>query len=421
MISRHWIFVLLIINLVLVSACRKQPSLSNARFTNTPQQTNFETRVYIRKQCLLSEPKKLEEVKKVDKKGLPLALASIFLPIIIEKGIKAIGSALVNAGGEDKLQDSGILPTYLYQIGVTDNGESIVELNPEFGCVILVRGNFTGPDEGPDFDSPINYSSGTGILDKQGQESQRIKRLDDNKIPVRKIAAVYEAKIHTSKEKNAFFYQSKFLQVNEFLGNRSSNIRGLVISFLMNGIAADEDDNELSVALINIGEIEKGVILGDDISNKKSGWRKGLGLSPEQISLIQDSNLNQSDGIAPVTITGTFTETENGNKALVFIGEVLKAGATAASEELSDQALKGKEREEEKATAIEEMQVDEAQAYDAYITARISRRDLSSSNEEEIEQSVAKLEEAERKWCKKYNALKKLGRAPVRSFSSSCN
>src|SRR5207248_10852230 len=141
--------------------------------------------------CLLRESKDLS--KQPGPEFLP-ALAAIFLPLLIEKAIGGISAALKKAGSEEVLKDSGRLPTYLYQLS-TVGGKNVLSLNSDFGCVLLVRGAFNSPDN-PDKQSTIVITNqDQGIFLDPADEGKRIKRLQDNGIPVREIAALYEAKI----------------------------------------------------------------------------------------------------------------------------------------------------------------------------------------------------------------------------------
>jgi hypothetical protein len=86
--------------------------------------STMETRVYLRRQCLLSEPSKISAPAEPEIFG---ALAAIFLPLLIGKAIGGVSAALKKAGAEKTVKDSGRLPTYLPTIQFE---RSLVESGP---------------------------------------------------------------------------------------------------------------------------------------------------------------------------------------------------------------------------------------------------------------------------------------------------
>jgi hypothetical protein len=171
-----------------------------------------------------------------------------------------------------------------------------------------VRGTFSGPDN--DLTPEIIFRTNGVFLDPD--DEQRRIRLNDNGIPVTEIAAVYEARIVTSEDGTALYYESRFLRVNEF--QDGGNKRSLVVSLALFGAGANEGDPTLSLALMNLGEIRRGTVLGPaQLKSKRSTWLGGLGISEasmEAAKKIKAPGVNEPPvGIMPVTIEGGLAET----------------------------------------------------------------------------------------------------------------
>src|SRR5438552_4849932 len=135
-----------------------------------PVPNRVETRVYLRPQCLLGE----EKVVPVPR--FAAALAAIFVPALIEKGLDAVSTALKKAGSEETLRDSGKYPTYFYRLSYDDKTKKgKLSLNPSLGCAAVVRGRFSGPD--PDEEQTVVFPE-PGLFLGADEEPKRIKRLN---------------------------------------------------------------------------------------------------------------------------------------------------------------------------------------------------------------------------------------------------
>jgi hypothetical protein len=376
----------------------------------------METRVYLRKQCLLSEPRKISAPPEPEFFG---ALAAIFLPLLIGKAIGGVSAALKKAGAEKTVRDSGRLPTYLYQL----SNANALSLNPDLGCVIVVRGTFSGPDN--DRTPEIIFRTNGVFLDPDDEEQRRI-RLNDNGIPVAEIAAVYEARIVTSQDGTALYYESRFLKVNEFQDGGSK--RSLVVSLAFFGAGEKEGEPTLSLALMNLGEIRRGAILGpDQLKSKRSTWLGGLGISEasmEAAKKIKAPAANEPPvGIMPVTIEGGLAETEKANDALLFIAEILDATKADVSKAVAGEILKDLTKAATEALdALEKLRQDEESAYGAYLKAKSDLATIgappappTAADTAKREAAVFEVTRAKRAWCLKFDAVKKFGLAVERA------
>jgi hypothetical protein len=384
------------------------------------ENAQYETRVYLRRQCLISEANVLPTPTPTPQPGTEAvgALLGIFVPLLIEKALGGIGAVLKKAGAEETLRDSGRLPTYLYQIS-DRSGTKSISLNPDLGCILVVRGTFTGTDF--DDQSKIDFSPG-GILTGDDQEPQRIARLRASNIPVQEIASLYEALITPSSEQTALYYQSRFFEVNSFQGTRSSNTRGMVISLSINGPAAKEGESTLSLALVNLGDVKKDTALApNQLNGRRTGWLGGVGMTEDALKAIEKVKVdrNKSKGVMPITIEATLIETENGIKALRFIGEVLDATKTDVSKAVSSEILDKDKRAAASADALEKLRQEEEAAYAAYLDAKIATSKLDHPSPQESAAAALKEKTTKRAWCLKFNTLKMMG-VPV-SRADTCS
>lgn len=388
---------------------------------STPE---FETRVYIRPQCFLS---RTSDKPKTEFLG---ALAAIFVPLLLEKALGGIAGAMKKAGADETLRESGRLPTYLYRL--TRNGKTgadaknVLGLNPEFGCLLIVRGAFSSTSDIPP--ATTKYGNALFLDDSDQSESQRTKLLNDNGIPVTEIAVLYEAEVTISEDKTALRYTSRFLEVNNFQGDKSHDKRAMAINIVFTGAGQKEGEPVLSLAMLDFGQVEKGSVIGPDkLSGKRSGWLGGLGISDASFKAIEtlDFPPEPKPGddrkflpIMPVTIEGLIAETDEGNKVWKFLGEILDSTKGDVSKAVSGEILKDREKEKtEAANALEKLRQDEEAAYGAFLDAKTTLAKLNNPSAEELAAARFKVEAAQRAWCLKFNTVKTMGISLTRADS----
>ncbi|MBZ5538626.1 MAG: hypothetical protein LAO31_21985 [Acidobacteriia bacterium] len=389
------------------------PPTGSQSFAASPatQPDRVETRVYLRQQCLLGEEKKVEPTR-----AIVAALAAIFVPALIEKGLDAVSSALRKAGDKQTLRDSGKYPTYLYRLSY-DPGKQAgkLSLNSDLGCAIVVRGKFSGPD--PDYQSEVSFPE-PGLFLGSDQEGKRVARLNASNIPVKELAAEYEAAITTADDGTALKYDSRFLEIKAFQGSRSSENRTLVVSFTFAAAGAKEDETTLSLALMDLGEIKRGTVMGPgQLSSRRSGWLGGLAASDASTKAAGELAMGpgKTFGIMPVTFEGMLIETEEGNAALVFIADVLSSAKSEAAKALSSAILPAERQKAAQAQVdeLEKLRGEEEEAYGKYLSAS---DDLAQLKPDVPESTKAikrfNVETAKRIWCGKYSTLRNLGIAP---------
>lgn len=403
----------------------------------TPAQTEppTETRVYLRRQCLLGEADILERNKTTPNAAVAGILA-IFVPLLIERLLGGVAGALKKAGSPETHKDSGRRPTYLYRL----TRDKKIEGNPDLDCVIVIRGTFTEPDKEPlNGPAPPLVFNPTGIFagTTPAEETQRVSRLNANGIPVKDIVAVYEAEITTSDDKTALFYEGKFFEMKKFQSSRPSDMRAVVVSIGLVGAGENEGAPVLSLAMLNLGEVttrqHKDInkrtytVKGPDkLKGKRSSWLGGVGISEVSLKAVETMEFpsKPSDpmhhdykhflGVMPVTLEGTFIETENGNEALKFIGEVLDASKGDVAKTLSGEILKDRGKAAAEATdALEKLRQEERTAYGEYLGADAAAKKPDNPTPEELTFRQFEARRLKAIWCGKYIALEKVSEAPA--------
>jgi hypothetical protein len=372
-------------------------------------ETLIETRVYLRKQGLLSESRDLSAAPGAEFFG---AIAAIFLPFLIGKAISGVSAALKKAGSEKTLKAAGRLPTYLYELPNEVGGKLV--LNSNLGCVIIVRGRFSKPDD--EKTPPLRFvTPGIFLSSGEEEEEKRIQRLNDNGIPVVELAAVYEGQIVLSDDETALLYKSRFLQVNEF--QDGGNKRTLVVSIAISGAGEKEGEPVLSLAMMNFGELKRGSILGpNDLRSRRGSWLGGLGISDASIKAVEAMKLPAPKkpnpiGVMPVTVEGVLAETEEAKSALLFIAEVLDATKDDVSKAMAGEILKDRSKAVgEAADALEKLRQEEEEAYGAYLEAKSELATLGGDATAEARRAKEfAVERTKRAWQLKFEALKKFG------------
>jgi len=388
----------------------------------------IETRVYIRKQCILS-------AQDANQREFVAALAAIFVPLLIQKALGGASAALKKAGSPETLRDSGHLLTYLYKLsniatpnptGAVTNVRSI-SLNSDLGCVIIVRGTFDAPDA--DDQSVVAFPAGdTGPLTKKDDTDQkRIARLRQSNIKVTAIDAIYEGAIKKSDDLSALYYEARYLQINSFQGSRSSKSgRGLVVSISMYGPGTKEGDSTLSMSLMNMGNVTLGEVRGpEQLIGVTTSWLSGIGINDAALKAIEKIKVadNQTIGVMPVTIDGMFVETEAGNATLRFIAEVLDSAKADLTKTVSAEILEDRDKTAATAAAaasdaLEKLRQEEESTYSNYLKAEAEVAALPTNPTTAAERATRQVKEFERDrtkrlWCVKFAALQTMGQAPT--------
>jgi hypothetical protein len=336
--------IVALLTTLITPQCLATPG-SKDKKDNKPE-PKFETRVFIKPNCVIA-PK----VEDANDSKLIVGLLGVFIPILIKTALGRVAAALKKAGDPETLKDTGRLPTYLYNLPKDplppafiamwkartgdDEKPPKLQLNPDFRCVDVVRGTFT-------------KSKGDSLTPANAVDDANRTKLRNAGILVDQIAALYEGAVTFADDRTAVRYDGRYFQVNRFQGSRSQKEkRGMVISISLSGAGQKDGEPLLSLALVNLGEVNPNTILTeDDLKTKSTSWLGGLKLSEDSLKALEtiafvDPNTSQPTdhlGIMPINIEAGFTETEDGSKALRFIAEVLEAGAEDAAKAISDES-----------------------------------------------------------------------------------
>lgn len=344
------------------------------------------TRLYVRDNCVLG-------YKQAARRE---SLLGIFLPILLDKAYSGIVAAFKKAGEDTVVQKSAVRPMYLYAV----KGDAL-ELNAKFHCLILIHGDFiAGTDDEPG-------SEPTVAEPKQPIRTvpDAIAALHAARIPISNIHVLYEALVDPSTDQTALRYQSRFLIVNQFLGDNGDKARGLVVNINLIGAGAKPDAPVLSSALVNLGEVTPGTILTPDlVAANASQWAGGLGISQESQDAFKQFGKDVKLYM-PVTANAAFAETKKGNAIAKFIGDVLD-GAKKDVLDLANSKLNPDEKAKAAKTAAEDLEKArsaEESAYKEYLTV------LAAATSSPTDLQKFEIGRTLRLWCASYDAATKLG------------
>lgn len=160
----------------------------------------------------------------------------------------------------------------------------------------------------------------------------------------------------------------------------------------------------------------------DDLTSRQSSWLGGLAISEASLKAIENMEpLSQSVNVMPITIEATIAETQSGNEALKFIGEVLDAAKTDVAKTVSGEVLDRGKKADEAASAFEKLLGEEETAFKALLSAELEFAQLTplsspptdAENKTRLVKRFA-IETAGGAWCVKFGALQQLGKAPTR-------
>jgi len=361
------------------------------------------TRLYVRDNCVLG-------YQQAGGREFAAFLAP-FIPVLIDKAYTGLVAAFRRAGSDTVTQKRATRPMYLYAYSDAAENKGL-QLNPKFRCLILVDGEFNkdGGDDTPGSEPTVKepHESPTSA-------EAAVRMLNDASIPVSNAHVVYEAMVRPSDDGTALFYSSRFLMVNQFLGaERGESARGLVVNLNLIGAGSKPDDPVLSSAMINLGELTAGTILGPkELASSRSEWAGGIGISQQSQDAFKQLGSNVKLYM-PVTATGVFAETKKGNAIAKFIADVLD-GAKKDMEDAANKAMNPVERAAAAKTSTADTEAAlkaEESAYEDYLKAKAAGTDTELKKFE--------LARATRIWCNAYKAATKLGTVKGDRDKSAC-
>jgi hypothetical protein len=254
-------------------------------------------------------------------------LAGLFLPKIIEMAISGIATLLKKAGAKQTEQATSSEIVDLY----TTDAEQKISINPKLGCIIGVYGVFADQKnlDAPPLDAAVKRLIEAGLIPKNAD-----------------VSIVFEAAIVPTADETAFYLDTRYFSVREFIGDRNKRDRAFVATLTVIKPNETADGDAIAVGNIDLGRLQRKETLTIGEPGKFPRYLSNL-MPWKQID--EDSKgIYQSDltrGLAkkrsymPVTFSFTLTETADGNAFLAALGELLETAKSEAAQEISDLIL----------------------------------------------------------------------------------
>jgi hypothetical protein len=333
-----------------------------------------ELRVFLREACVINPPP--AELKPLDG-----GLLALFVPKVIELAIGGVASWLKKAGAEKTEQVSGSEFSTLY---ITD-AEQRLHVNRQLGALIAVYGLF--PDVGsPSTDPIVRKLAAAGLVP-----------------PATDTDIVFEAAIVPTSDQTAFFLETRYFEVKSFInGGRGDRVYVATLAVTTPGATAE--GTAIAVGNVSLGRMEKGVLpIPNGPLGKHPRYRSNLmpwARITQEAKEIYDSDVKRMEAknkpYMPVTFGLTLSQTEDGNKFLAALGELLEGAKAEAAKELASLVLPDAraKREKEEADAAEKLYQAEEDAKIAVLEAEKSLAGGSVEDKAVLEAKLAKAKRA---------------------------
>lgn len=220
--------------------------------------------------------------------------------------------------------------------------KQVLRVNPRIGCILAVCGIFDGGS--PTRVDPI------------------VKKLEDARLVPEhaEIRVFFEAAVRRSADETAFFVDTRHFSVREFL-DEGRGERAFVATVALPTPNATAEGDAIAIGNIDLGRRKRGADLIPQGHPKDAYPRFWSTVMPwRQISEVSkavydaDVAAQQAAGrhYMPVTFTLTISETDDGNKLLLALGELLEGAKADAATALSKLVLP-EEREKTAAARAE--------------------------------------------------------------------
>lgn len=292
-----------------------------------------EFRVFLLEKCLLNPL----PPPAVPTRGLGAALLGLFVPKLIDMAIGGIATALRKAGTEDTAQLTADEFSNLY---IADDKQAL-SINHELGCVLAVWFEGRKKSSPPD-DEAVRTLKNAGLVP-----------------PTAAVGGVFEAAIRPAPDGTAFFLDTRHFSARDFVGDRRKDERAYVVTVGLSTPDATADGSTFALGTINLGKRRKGERLVPPGHPRDAFPRYRSNLMPwskisqaSKAAYDRDVAAGQAAGrrYMPVSFSLTLSETADGNKFLLQLGELLGGLAGKAAGEISKRILSA---EVEKAAAEE--------------------------------------------------------------------
>ncbi|HEY7449981.1 MAG TPA: hypothetical protein VH702_17625 [Vicinamibacterales bacterium] len=279
-------------------------------------------RVFLLKECLINPPPPVPAAVR----GLEAALLGLFVPKLIEMTIGGIAGALRKAGEEETEQLTADQFSDLYLA----NAQQALSVNPELGCVLGVWFDNVDKSSASDDDVAATLKS-AGLVPAKAV-----------------VGGVFEAAVRPAADGTAFFLDTRHFSVRKFIGDRRKDNRAYVMTLSLTTPDATAEGSTFAVGQINLGTRVRGesVVPAGHPTDGFPRYRSNL-MPWSKISAASKAAYERDVAAArakgrrymPVTFSLTVSETADGNKLLLKLGELLGGLAGKAAGEIGRRIL----------------------------------------------------------------------------------
>jgi hypothetical protein len=324
-----------------------------------------ELRVHLLPDCVINPA--------ADRTLLPAALLGAVIPKLFESALSGVASALTKAGGDETVQISGRAIDNLY---VAD-AQQALQLNPSLGCVLAV---WFGPHDPKIPDDRVATTLKNAALVPRDAS----------------VLGAFEAVVQTMPDATACALHLRHFSVRRFIGDRHNDRRGYVVSVAFATPSAEPEGKTIALAQFDLGSVETGTTLVPDASAEAAGSRFRSNLMPwapisaaSKNAYERDVSAGRAAGRAymPITVGVTVSETAEGSRFLLALGELLGGVAKPVAGELSKLVI------EEAGGGVGKDTIDAEKLYDDELKARVdeakARKAIAEASVEE--RAAAKL------------------------------
>jgi hypothetical protein len=314
-----------------------------------------EFRVYLLENCLINpEP---QPAPKAKPRAIPLL--GLFAPKLIEMAIGAVATLLKKAGEPETVRVTGHEFTDFY---IADEQQAL-QVNKRIGCILGVWGSFSEAD---------------GKRTRSGDEA--VAKLKQARLvpPNSEIGGIFEAVIRPTHDQTAFFLDTRHFSVRDFIGDSGKGERAFVVTLSVAMPGATADGETIALGNIDMGRVKRGADLvpmgreADAYPRYRSNLMPWKQISPtSKAAYDADVAAGNAKGkrYMPVTFNLTISETADGNKLLLKLGELLDGAKQQAAVEISKLILP-----EERAKADAERAEAAEKLYEAELAAELAVR-----------------------------------------------
>lgn len=313
-----------------------------------------EFRLLLREVCIVNPLPQPDEPQRASTRAVFGPLAAIFVPKIVEAGIGGVATLLKKAGADETEQVSASRFATLYK---TDEQQKL-EMNPDLGCLIGLYGTF---------EDAVGKPAGRNDLALQRLEAANVIPKDAD------ILIVIEIAVRPTEDFTAMYLDTRHFSVRDFIGKRKTSDRAYVATLAITAPTATAEGETIALGNIDLGRVQRETLaIGGPngfprFYSNLMPWKQISEASLEAYTSDVKRDAAKKRAYMPVTFTLTLSETAEGNKFLVKLGELLEGTKGDVAKELSKVILPA----ERKKAALEE-ELSAEKLYDAEEDAHIA-------------------------------------------------